>query len=149
MSKNDDKNPSTLVIHTIRLHCVRLKDIKKDDFKLKADFGNEIILTFNEGHPLRSKDNLIPFIYTLHLNGEIDDSKQLRISYKNGFELIDKYHLIISRPRPVTVRPKIYHQEKVNQEHELPENFENPADYFLFDTQFSKGMMLEPPGENL
>jgi hypothetical protein len=146
MSKNDDKNPSAPVI---RLRCVRLKDIKKDDFKLKADFGNEITLTFGEGHRLRSKDNLIPFIYTLDLDGEIDDSKRLRISYKDGFKLIDKYHLIISRPTPVTVYPKLHHQEKVNQEHKLVENFENPADYFLFDIQFSKEMMLEPPGENL
>ncbi len=140
---------STVAIHTTRLHCVRLKDITKDDFKLKADFGNKIIITFNEEHQFHSKDNLTAFIYTLHLNGEIDNNKQLCIINKDGFKPIDKYHLILSRPRPVTVYPKMYHQEKVNQEHKLAENFENPDDYFLFDIQFSKEMMLEPPGENL
>ena len=149
MSINSDPNPSTSVIHTIRLHCVRLKDIREDDFKLKADFGGKTILTFDEGRQLQSKDNLTPFIYTLHLNGEIDDSKRLRISYNGSFKLIERYRLIISRPRPLTVYPKIYHQEKVDQEHELPDNFENPTDYFLFDTQFSKRMIYEPPGKNL
>ncbi len=149
MSTNYDQNSSASTLYTIRLYCVRLKDIIKDDFKFKADFGNNTMLTFDEEPLLRSQDDLTPFIYMLQLNGKIDDSKRLQIRTKDGFKFIESYRLIISRPRPVTVYPKIHHQEKIDQNHELPENFENPSNYFHFDTQFSKGMMFEPPGKNI
>ncbi len=131
----------------IRLYCVRIHD-GKVDFELKVDFGDKTIISFNAGQEIYSKDHLIPFIYTLSFDIKIDDKKQLYVNYQNSDKLIDTYHLIISRPHPFIAHKKLHYPEKVNQEHKLSENFDNP-DYFLFDIQFSKGILMEPPGENL
>ena len=130
---------------TIHLYCVRVYDTK-DDVKLKVNFGNDIKFTFNAGKQLSSRDNFIPFIYTLHFEVKQDDNQQFYVNYKDDWKNVDQYHLVMSRPRPVTVYPKIQHEQTTNQGHRISDSFEN-AFQFLFGIHFSKTVMTAPPGK--
>jgi hypothetical protein len=76
-----------------------------------------------------------------------DDNQQFYVNYRGDWEKADQYYLVISRPRPITVYPKLQHEEMTNQGHRMSDSFENSF-HFLFGIHFSKAVIMAPPGKS-
>ena len=134
-------------INDLRLYYVRIHD-KQANLNLQANFGNEIILTFDMEKQLDDNSNLSPVIYTLDLTLKKETGRPLNIQTSNKlWKPIDRLR-IQGRSRGLLNVTTMIYKEKDEQGHTLEDYF--GCEYcFLLDIRFNSKLGNNLPGKNL